>query len=287
LVFEKQWEDGLKNSEGWGAQDASSYPDTTSNHWGTINPDSSTADKGSRSGRWDLPAFTGGPSSAEILHSRRADPGVHDYYAEAFRFNDFAWGTCQGQPMSLAQYNFQGINGSALALSGQCGTGYGTAATALKSIYLLVNSGGTCNDFGTGCPYYSGTPTGGGWTSRGMPDPGPYYILPPGSPQLNVWYELIVHVYWTAGLDGVVEAWIRRKGEASFTKAFSHSGGFPTLQWGWNFNHTYQATPSSLTTYGTNDKIGAYRGPDANPLKLWQDNFCRATTFSAAASCLG
>jgi hypothetical protein len=104
---------------------------------------------------------------------------------------------------------------------------------------------------------------------------------------LNVWYELIVHVYWTANLDGVVEAWIRQKGETSFTKVFSHSGGFPTLQWGWNYDHTYQATPSSLATYGTNDKIGAYRGPDANPLKLWQDNFCRATSFSAAASCLG
>ena len=113
--------------------------------------------------------------------------------------------------------------------------------------------------------------------------PGPYYIVPPGGVALNVWYELIVHVYWTTDLDGVVEGWIRQKGETSFTKVFTHTGGFPTLQWG----GPNDVSAGSLTTYGTNDKIGAYRGPEANPLKLWQDAFCRATTFDAAASCFG
>jgi hypothetical protein len=283
LVFEKQWEDGLKNSQGWGAQDVSSYPDTTGNHWGTINPDSSTADKGSLSGRWDLPAYTGGTTSAEMLHARRADPGVHDYYAQAVRFSDFNWGNCQQQPLSLAQYNFQGINGSPVALSGQCGTGYGAGFQPNPSLYLLVCSGLVP---ATGpCPYYTGTPVGGGYSCRNMPSGtcGPLYLVPPGQVALNIWYEVIVHVYWTANLDGVVEGWVRKKGDASFTKVFSHSGGFPTLQWG----GPNGISLSQLSNYGTNDKIGAYRGPNANPLKLWQDNFCRATTFSAAASCLG
>jgi len=280
-IFQKQWEDGLKVSEGWGAQDSSTVTSTASIQRGTINPDSTTSDRGNIGGRFDLPAYSGGNTAAELLHPRLADPGVNDYYAEAVKFADFNWGNCEQQPLSLAQYNFAGVNGSPLALSGQCGTGYGSSATTLKSLYLLVNSG-NCPTSG-GCPFFSGTPVGGGYASRGVPDKGPYYFVSPGGVELNVWYELIVHVYWTTGLDGVVEGWVRKQGDASFTKVFSHSGGFPTLQWG----GPNGVSAASLSNYGTNDKFGAYRGPNPNPLKLWQDSFCRATSFSAAASCFG
>ena len=65
--------------------------------------------------------------------------------------------------------------------------------------------------------------------------------------------------YWTTGLDGVVEGWVRKKGDASFTKVFSHAGGFPTLQWG----GPNGVSAGSLSNYGTNDKMGAYRGTES------------------------
>ena len=279
VLYGKTFEDGLALSGGWDVQDSTTVPDTSGIHRGKITADNTTSDAGSWSGRFDLPAYTAERTAAEVLHERFADPGVDDYYAQAFRFNDFAWGDCQNQGLSLGQYNYQGINGSPLALAAQCGTGYGATATNLKSVFVLVNSG-NCAD-ATGCPYYSGGPVGAGYASRGMPDPGPYYILSPGNVQLSVWYEVVIHIHWTAGTDGVVEAWIRKRGDSSFTKAFSHSGGFPTLQWG----GPNAISVGSLSNYGTNDKFGAYRGPDPNPLRLWQDSFCRATTFDAAATC--
>jgi len=280
VTYGKSFDDGLVVSSGWGAQDNTTVADTSGIHRGKITSDNTTSSGGSWSGRFDLPAYTSGRTAAELLHSRMADPGVDDYYAQAFQFNDYAWGPCDNQGLSLAQYNYEGINGSPLALSAQCGTGSGATATTLKSVFLLVNSG-NCSTT-SGCPYYSGGPVGGGYASRGMPEPGPYYILSPGNVQLNVWYQVVIHVRWTAGTDGVVEAWIKKKGDSSFTKVFSHSGGFPTLQWGGS-NST---SVGNLSSYGTNDKFGAYRGPDPNPLKLWQDSFCRATSFDAAASCV-
>ena len=279
-MYSKNFDDGLIVSGAWGVQDTSTVADTSGIHRGTAASDNSTSNGGGWSGRFDLPAYTSGRTAAEILHSRLADPGVDDYYSEAFKFNDFNWGDCQNQAFSLAQYNYEAVFGSPLALSAQCGTGFGASATSLKSVYLLVNSG-NCSAT-SGCPYYSGTPVGAGYASRGVPDAGPYYVLAPGNVQLNVWYQVVIHVKWTAGTDGVIEAWIKRKGDANFTKAFSHSGGFPTLQWGGPNN----VSVSSLSSYGTNDKFGAYRGPDANPLKLWQDSFCRAHAFDAAAACL-
>jgi hypothetical protein len=280
VTYGKSFEDGLILSGGWGVQDSTNVADTSGIHRGKVGSDNSTSEGGAWSGRFDLPAYPGGRTAAELLHSRMANPGTDDYYSEAFKFADFAWGDCQNQALSLAQYNYQGVAGSPLALSAQCGTSFGATATNLKSVFLLVNSGNCTTT--SGCPYYSGGPVGGGFGSRGVPDPGPYYILPPGNVQLNVWYQVVVHVKWTAGLDGVVEAWVRQEGSSTFIKAFSHVGGFPTLQWGGPNN----VAVSSLSNYGTNDKIGVYRGPDASPLRLWQDSFCRATTFNAAASCL-
>jgi len=279
MLFGKDFEDGTVVSGGWVVQDSTTVTDTSGIHRGKVYADNTSSSGGTWSGRLDLPAYTSGRTAAELLHARMASPGVDDYYAQAFKFNDFAWGACDGQGLSLAQYNYEGINGAPLALNAQCATGYGSTATTLKSVYLLVNSGSCAS---SGCPYYSGTPVGGGYASRGMPDAGPYYVLSPGNVQLNVWYQVVIHVRWTTGTDGIVEAWIKKKGDSSFTKAFSSGSGFPTLQWGGPNN----VSVSSLSSYGTNDKFGAYRGPDSMPLKLWQDSFCRATSFDAAASCL-
>lgn len=277
VLFKKQWEDGLKESEGWGSQDSSNVADTTSIHRGTIAPDSSTSDTGTTSGRFVLPAYTGGRTAAEMLHSRISGNHVHDWYAMSIRFGDYNWGSLGGQDLSLGQFNYANINGSPGHLSA-----YGSSASN-AGVYYLVNAGGPAPT-GTPTPYYSGTPVGGGFASRGMPVPGPYYVLRPGTVQLNTWYEIIIHTYWTTDLDGIVEAWFRVKGSSVWSRAFSYSGGFPTLQWGAN-ESGYNVTPSNIATIGTNDKFGAYRGASAGTTSVYHDSFCRATNFDAAAGC--
>lgn len=277
VLASKTWEDGLENSQGF-AQQCENIADVAGLHRGTLTTDTSTSDTGSVSGKFVLPTYTGGRTACELLYSRHPNRGTDEYYAQSFKFGDFEWGDCQNQSLSLSQLNYQGISGMPLGLSGQCGKGLGAAFQPLPSLYVLVNSG-NC-DSGS-CPFYSGTPVGGGYSSRGMPTPGPYYLVQPGDVQTGVWYQTVLHVRWTDALDGVIEGWIKKKGEPTFVRKFSYSGGFPTLQWGkgWSFPANDGST--------TNDKIGAYRGPDAAPTTIWQDSFCRATTFEAAAACEG
>jgi hypothetical protein len=292
LLFMKQWEDGLKESEGWGSQDSSNVADTTSLHRGTINSDSSIADTGSRSGKFVLPSF-GGRRAAEMLHSRVSGNRIHDYYAFAWRTGDFNWGN--DQPVSFAQFNYSNINGSPGALSAQGHVGSGGVNTqAGASLHYLLASGGPTYS-GVPTPYYSGTPVGSGYAAHApsgqppLPGPTPWYIRPPGTILANTWYEIIIHVYWTTDLNGIVEAWWRLKGNSAWNLAFSHGpwdGAFPTLQWGHN-ESGYVVTPDNIGGIGTNDKFGMYTGASAATSTVWHDNFCRATSFGAAASCVG
>jgi hypothetical protein len=288
LMYQKQWEDGQVLSGSWGAQAANfGTPDSTI-HRGTINPDSTTADRGSISGKIVLPAYTGGARAAEMLHSRVSGNHLHDYYALAWKTADFNWG--HDMPTSFAQFNYANINGSPGALSAQGYTGSGgTNSQGTASLHYLLAAGGPTQT-GQPTPYFSGTPVGGGFGAHGtgLPGPTPWYIRPPGSIQANTWYEFIIHVYWTTDLDGIVEAWWRIKGNSAWNAAFSHGpwdGAFPTLQWGQN-ESGYTITPSNIAALGTTDKFGMYSGPSASST-VWHDNYCRATSFNAAASCFG
>jgi hypothetical protein len=281
------FEDGLL---GWGLQDSTTVADTSSIHRGTLTVDSSTYDSGTKSGKFVLPAFAG-RRAAEVLKSRVSGNGIHDYYALAWRTGDFNWGN--DQPVSFAQFNYSNINGSpgSLSAQGYTGTG-GTNSQATASLHYLLASGGPTKT-GQSTPYYSGTPVGLGYAahSAGAPIPGPtpWYIRPPGTILANTWYEIIIHVYWTTNLNGIVEAWWRVKGNSAWNLAFSHGpwdGAFPTLQWGQN-EGGYTITPDNIASLGTTDKFGMYTGASSAASTIWHDNFCRATSFGAAASCLG
>jgi hypothetical protein len=96
-----------------------------------------------------------------------------------------------------------------------------------------------------------------------------------------VWHEIVVHVRWAADNSGVIEAWHRTKG-SSWNKTVTISG-YPTVQWS-------AARPLSGWQQGqwtTNDKLGAYRAASSSPLTMNNDGFCVATSYTAAASCVG
>jgi hypothetical protein len=93
----------------------------------------------------------------------------------------------------------------------------------------------------------------------------------------RVWHELIVHVRWSTGTDGLVEVWHRLRSAGRWQKTVRLSG-YPTVQWS-------QTRPAS-TSSGTTDKIGAYRAHSSFPISAFQDGFCGALSFRAAQSCL-
>ncbi len=158
--------------------------------------------------------------------------------------------------MTIAQLNFQNIWAGALSLVAHS-----------DNVRLILMSGACVNP--SGCQYNNGdAPTGG------VPKT---YLVPSGRLALGVWHQIIIRARWAADSSGVIEAWHRVKGEASWTKTVSISG-FPTVQW--------SPGSSPNTNSVTVDKEGAYRGASTVPLSIWHDGFCIATTFSAAAGCL-
>lgn len=281
ILEQKDWEDGLVNSQGFGNQCSPVVADTTTIHRGTVANVSTSADTGSRSGSFTLPAYTGGRTACEVLHARTPRRDTDEFYAQSFKFSDHAW-----EGLSLGQYNYQSICGSPFFISGSHYIGADRVEDkAHASVYALINSGFIEGAAGTGCgsigaPYYSGQPRGAGFACRGLgAQCGPLYFLPQGTIDLNVWYEIITHIRWASDNTGVVEGWVKKKGDASFVKKFAVTG-VPTLQWGqgWSFPANDGST--------TNDKFGGYREPSGSSTTIGQDSFCVATTFDAARGCL-
>ena len=65
-MYSKTFDDALIVSGAWGVQDTGTVPDTSGIHRGTVAADSSTSNGGSWSGRFDLPAYTGGRTAGEV-----------------------------------------------------------------------------------------------------------------------------------------------------------------------------------------------------------------------------
>jgi hypothetical protein len=122
------------------------------------------------------------------------------------------------------------------------------------------------------------------------------YILQPGEVKFGTWYEVLIHVYWTTDTDGVLEAWIREKGQSSFVKKLdlgpvgsSHvtQFNFPTLQLGTMCcGATGTITLDNIDGYSQyiSDVVGVYTS--YAPLTAYRDNWCKATTYEAARACL-
>jgi Polysaccharide lyase len=215
--------------------------------------------QGGHAARFDLPAadaFT----ACETLHKRLIGLGSDDYYGLMVRFpSDWREPSPVGWGLSIAQLNFENIWGTPVMLA------------AHADRVSLVMQSGLCRAVSTstpGCAYSSG-PSGNVAPMTAVPAP----------LALGVWHELIVHVRWTTDSSGMIEAWHRLEGGASWVKTVSLRG-YPTVQW------TAEQGPGALAGSVTSDKIGAYRGRADFPLTVWQDGFVRTTSFASAAAAL-
>jgi hypothetical protein len=269
------------DSGGWSHQSADQFSTNPFNGimYGTISI-GSNADSGGKAANLFLPSFTGGHQGVEMLHSRTVKNGSDEWFAIALYF-----------PSSYAA-SMTNANGTTLVSGPTCPNYYSVngcmenLGVSNNSIYVLVNSG-ACPASGVspGCPYYSGSPNFPG-VCRGFTSCTPRYVVPPGNLTANVWHEVILHIYYTLDNTGVVQAWHRLKGQAGWTKAVDMAGGFPTLQTGpTSFGQT--VTASNINGWPSTDQFGGYR-PPASTTSTWSvDNWCRASSFNAAASCLG
>jgi len=162
--------------------------------------------------------------------------------------------------------------------------------SAVPAVNMVVSTGECRQE--TGCPIYSGRLSGAGYSARNTAEPGPYLVIPPGELTLGVWHEIVYHVYWTSTTGGFVEAWHRRKGQASWIKRFRR-GGFPTLSWGANMNcqaivgDDCWIEQSEIEGKKSTFKFGLYGPASPREHVASFDNVCESTTFEAAASCFG
>lgn len=269
ILERKTWEEGVVDSTGWGHQCGDNTSDSITR--GTVTIDGSIFDSGAKSGRFDVPASSGKQACQMITAPfRKVNEERSDYYSFALRASGIP---PQFVHENLYDLNYYGLNAMP----------YGVAVSYTGGLILMLNTGYCTPE--TGCEHYSGYDNYSGYRGRGAFVDGPYYLVPPGQFVLNQWYEGIVHVYNTVNNTGVVEAWIRPKG-GTFTKVVDKHGGFPTLQWGYSINAQRWYTPNQIAGLDSVDKWGLYRnGGVPYSATVWNDNFCRATTFSAAASC--
>jgi hypothetical protein len=283
-LYEKSWEDGLLDSGSWMHQAGDTLTGVVKGIvYGTISASSVAAHTGAMSGEFSLPANTSYRQGAMMLHNRTVKNGSDEWFAMAYYFPK-SWPAALTDPdgsrhsISLGCPNYYSVNSCMVSVSARP-----------RSMFTLINSG-ACPASGIppGCPWYSATPDGGRYSvCRGFTGSqcGPLYIVRPGKLRLNVWHEIIMHVYYTLDKKGVVQFWHRVKGRSSWKKAVSVSGGFPTLQTGPTAFGT-TVTTTNINDWPATDQFGLYRWPAAKPATVWADNWCRATSFASAARCL-
>jgi hypothetical protein len=284
-LYEKTWDDGLIDSGSWMHQAGDTLTGVVNGIvYGTIRPSSGAARTAGKAGRFSVPANISYRQGAEMLHNRTVMNGSDEWFAMAYYFP-------KGWPASLTA-----TDGKRHSVSVGCPNYYSVNACMVsvsaraRSMFTLINSG-ACPPSGVapGCPWYSATPDGGGYSvCRGFKglQCGPLYIVRPGHLKLNVWHEIIMHVYYTLDYNGVVQFWHRVKGRSSWKRTVNVFGGFPTLQTGpTSFGTT--VTASNINDWPATDQFGLYRWPSPRPATLWADNWCRATSFQSAASCFG
>jgi hypothetical protein len=217
---------------------------------------------GSKAARFDLPSDGQRLQACEALHGRTLGTGhgyppLEQWYALSIRFP--ANYTTQGWGLAVASFNYQLIWGAPLGI-----LAVGPAVTGEPNHVRLAGQAGECVPVTEPNPHCE-------WSR-------PWPIIPPERFATEVWHDLLVHVVWsTKAREGLIEAFHRQRGGewANTVPAFT---GEPTVQW--------RPGETVTPTYPTVDKIGAYRGANTTALSIWHDNFCVATTRTAAESCL-
>jgi Polysaccharide lyase len=257
IVYRQNWETGGLDTTQWGAQcNNLTAPDFAA---GSFIAERTLVGQGRWAARFDLPAAPTGSSSCELIHNRTLDVGIDDYYALEVYF-PANWQEPGDQPssfwgMAIAQFNYEMIWAGPVDLY------------AHRNYVNLVVLTGRFNEPTT--RWYSGNGVVRGNLPRMYAIPRPL--------KLGVWHELIVHVHWTRRMNGAVDVWHRLRGRQRWERTVRFRG-YPTVQW--------SATKPATRGMRTWDKIGAYRGESSFPLSLWNDGFCRASSFKAAKSCL-
>jgi hypothetical protein len=270
ILFSGNWETGDISQWG-GAQCANTgVPHDTYAQRGTINIATDVVAQGSYGARFDLPygeTNANGedkPSACEALRGRTLGLGTDDFYALDVRFppdwrepSEAFWG------LSLAQFDYQGYAGAPVGMFAHA-----------EDVNLGIESGHCApNRVGTNeCQYNTGNDYGEEGSLHKT-----LHIIPRGTHLAGMWEQFIVHVHHATDSSGVVEGWWRPRGTSTWTRTVDLTG-YPTVQWG--------AVGPPPPSNGTIDKIGAYRGPSTFPISIWEDGFCDATSFAAAASCL-
>ena len=225
---------------------------------GQVHVVTDSAAKGGYDARFDLPAADKKYTACELLRGRTIAMD-DEWYALEIRFpGNWQEPSPAGWGMSVAQFNYERIWGAPLGV------------VAHSETVKLILQSGLCvpvTSPNPHCQYSSGT--GGNVPGQD--------IIPSSVFLAGAWHELLVHVKWTTGDDGLVEGYHRIRGQAAWTRTVRFAG-YPTLQ------RTSTFTPRATDI--TVDKIGAYRGPSTLPLSVWHRNFCQATSRVAAESCL-
>jgi hypothetical protein len=245
-----------------------------------VSNSTAAADSGTHSGRISLPANTSYSQGATVIHGRTVQNHQDEWFADAVMFPT-GWKAAMTKADGSTNIsgifcpNYYSVNGCT-----------NNVVASNQGIFVLFNSG-ACSASGTapGCPYYMGNAL---WPDicHGYPTSlcGMHWIVPPSAFKENTWYEIIFHVYYTTDNTGVTQAWHREKGQSAWTLDVDVRNA-PTLQTGPTaFGQT--VTSSNINGWGSSDSIILYRPPSPNAVSNYNDNWCRATTFSAATSCL-
>jgi hypothetical protein len=255
ILYRENWENGRLDTTQWGAQ-CNNLTEPNFATRGSYTVQQTTVGQGRWAARFDLPADATKPTACEVIHDRTLDLGRDDYYALALRFpknwrepSGVFWG------LVIAQFNYEGITGPPVGL-----------AAHGNYVNLIVGSGFFD---GVATRWYTGNGIGRGNLPRLFAIPRPL--------KREVWHQLVIHVRWSAGMDGEVDVKHRIRGQNRW-KQTVRLRGVPTVQW--------SRTRPALSALGTTDKIGAYRAQSSFPISLVNDGFCRAGSFRAAERCL-
>lgn len=222
--------------------------------------------KGIPAARFDLPParLPSFPLEAcEIIVKRPLRLGTDGYYGYMV-YVPSRWST-QAQSfwgITVAQFHFQNIWAAPIVFE-------------LHNTHMtLALETGACHSYLTSRP-------GCRWRSNadnpdGRPgNLGAHYVLPPPM-RRGVWQQIILHVRWSAGRNGMIQIWHRDEGTSDWTRSVNLHG-YPTVQWDLAIGCCRQVAF---------DKIGAYRGLARYPVSVRESNFVIGTSFGAVARAL-
>jgi hypothetical protein len=265
VLYRHSWDAGGFDA-GWTHQCHDNIP---SPQRGTAAAVQTDPGSGTAAGQFDLPQYNG-KTACEVLHDRTAAPETDDYYALAVKV-PVGWQkpSTEFWDVTIAQFNYQAIWGGALELE------------AHSDRIDVAYQAGACVAV-RGCEYDNGAGELPGHNTDCSPS---CRIVPSGQLTQGTWMQMVVHVHWTSSPNGVVEGWYKHKGDEAWTKTVSITGR-PTLQTGTDFRGTTWSA-DDLAREPTSDKFGAYRGASTAPMRIYHDDWCRATTLEEAAACLG